>query len=137
MGKCGLSNLEEYGFYAMGGVAYVNGTTYVNDDQMMPDRKLTLLEKILSWKYLTVVLGIAIGLLLLPIVSTIVRLIKKRYRQDPPTSRRRQHQQHLMSTDSFDASITPQELLAISMLSNHQPAFEWAWWVGMCALTCA
>lgn len=62
VGTCGVSNIEEYGYYAVGGIAYVNGTGFYNQDNFSIKTKLTLLEKILTWKYLSLVLSLLIAI---------------------------------------------------------------------------
>lgn len=69
-GQCGVSQIEEYGYYAVGGTAYVNGTTIFSQDDLANDPNGNFLSRLLQWKYLTVVIAIAIAFLAFPILMS-------------------------------------------------------------------
>lgn len=128
VGSCGVSRMEEYAWYGAGGIAFVNGTAFHNDDFLNARPKLTLLEKILSWKYLTVVLSIAMALMCIPIITTLVRVIKKRCSGAPSSSRNRggqRPQTRTVALDSLDASA--EDLAAIRMLERLQATAGLEW----------
>ncbi len=77
MGKCGVSNMEEYGYYAAGGTAFVNGTGFFSDDALAQDPNVGFFDQILQWKYLSVVLGVAIALLAFPLIMSLLRALRR------------------------------------------------------------
>lgn len=77
IGTCGVSNIEEYGYYATGGMAYVNGTGFFSDDALNEDPNVGFLDRILKWEYLPYVLGIAIALLMLPLIMSFFRSLRR------------------------------------------------------------
>jgi hypothetical protein len=86
-----VSSVEQYTIYAVGGTAFVNGTAFTNDDSLATQTGVSWLDKILAWPYLTLVLGIAVGVLALPIVTSIVRAVRARARRAarPPQAQQR------------------------------------------------
>lgn len=77
IGTCGVSRIEEYGYYATGGTAYVNGTGFFSDDALNQDPNVGFLDRILKWEYLPYVLGIAIALLMLPLIMSFFRALRR------------------------------------------------------------
>jgi hypothetical protein len=77
VGSCGVSRIEEYGYYAVGGVAYVNGTAILSEDDLANNPNGSFLDRLLQWKYLTVVIGIAIAFLAFPILMSCLRSLAR------------------------------------------------------------
>lgn len=108
MGRCGVSNIEEYGYYAAGGTAYVNGTGFFSDDALASDPNVGLLDRLLQWRYLSVILGIAIALLALPLLLSGLRALRRSCCGPTPAARARQrNRQAGVSTGPAAAMVVP------------------------------
>ncbi len=77
VGSCGVSQLEEYAYYAVGGTAFVNGTAIFAEDELANDPHGGFLDRLLQWRYLTVVLGVAIAFLAFPIIMSCFRSLAR------------------------------------------------------------
>jgi len=130
---CGVSEVESYSYFATGGIAYVNGTKFTNDDTLNVTPTISWLQKILGWKYLTLVLGILVTLLAIPVVVGIVqwaRRLAHRYgsrgggssssRRYPPPSR-----PHVMGR-GLSETFSNQALITTDTFSHHVLPIEWS-----------
>lgn len=94
---CGLSCIAFYDFYGLGGVAYVNGTTYSDDDYEDPEKEFHKQEILLCAIY--ILGGILAGL----IVSIVYAYVKKVCRRRQRASNEVQEAQRplLINVESF------------------------------------
>ena len=55
----------------------MNGTGFFSDDALAEDPKVSFWDRILRWKYLSYVLGVAIALLALPLIMSMFRALRR------------------------------------------------------------
>jgi hypothetical protein len=67
----------EYAFYGTGGIAYVNGTGFTNDDPLYVAPRQTWLDRILTWKYSTWVMGALLVVFLIPTIYYSARRVQR------------------------------------------------------------
>lgn len=80
-GQCGVNSIEMYSYYGVGGIAYVNGTGFTNDDALNIEEKIPWLQKILAWPHLTLLLSILVAVMSIPLIVAFINWARGLHRQ--------------------------------------------------------